>query len=89
MQQKLTNKRRIILIVTLTIFSVACALLLGKWGRTLSVVMIGFALAALTSGCLRFCKARGFQQGSSMLFSLVIAAGYVLVILGSYGYFRG
>jgi len=89
MQQKLTSKRRVILIVMLTIISVACALFLGKWGRTLSVVLIGFALATLTSGCLRFFKARGLQQGSSMLFSLVLAAGYVFVILGSYGYFRG
>ncbi|BDZ29850.1 hypothetical protein RA086_01545 [Lactiplantibacillus sp. WILCCON 0030] len=88
MQQKLTGQRRLLLFVGLTIISIGCALL-GKWGRTASVVLIGFALATLTSGCLRFCKARGFQQGSSMLLSLVIAAGYVLVILGSYGYFRG
>ncbi|MFC6293708.1 hypothetical protein ACFQH1_00385 [Lactiplantibacillus daoliensis] len=88
MQQKLTSRGRFALIVILTIISVGTALL-GKWGRTASVILIGFALASLTSGCLRFCKARGLQQGSSMLFSLVIAAGYVLVILGSYGYFRG
>jgi len=88
MQQPLTKRYRWLIIVGLTVISIGCALL-GKWGRTISVVLIGLALAGLTSGCLRFCKARGFSQISGMLWSLALAAGYVLAILGSYDYFRG
>ncbi|MFC6182545.1 hypothetical protein [Lactiplantibacillus daowaiensis] len=86
--QQPTNRHRWLMIIGLTIISVGCALL-GKWGRTVSVILIGLALAALTSACLRFCRVRGFSQTSGMLWSLVIAAGYVLAILGSYDYFRG
>ncbi|AVK64325.1 hypothetical protein C5Z26_09445 [Lactobacillus sp. CBA3606] len=88
MQQRLTNQRRVLIIVVLTIISIGSALL-GKWGCTLSAILIGIALATLTSGCLHFFKRLGLNQTSGMLFSLVIATGYVLAILGSYGYFRG
>lgn len=89
MRRQLTNRQRLMLIVILTVISVPSALFLGHWGRLLSVILIGFALALLTNGCLRYCTAHDLRSSSSMLFSLLIATGYVLVILGSYGYFRG
>ncbi|ETY75450.1 hypothetical protein [Lactiplantibacillus fabifermentans] len=88
MKRQLTTQQRLIAVILFTFVGIGCALL-GKWGRFLSVVLIGLTLALLTSGCLHFCKARGLKQGSGMLFSLIIATGYVLVILGSYGYFHG
>jgi len=88
MQQPLTKHTRWLAIVGLTVMSIGCALL-GKWGRTISAVLIGLSLAALTSSCLSFCKARGLSQAGGMVCSLLLAASYVLAILGSYGYFRG
>lgn len=85
MYQQLTGRQRWLIIIVITILSVGCALL-GKWGRLLSVVMIGFSLMIVTSGCLAFCRRHGFQPGSEMLLALSAAAGYVLFILGSYGY---
>ncbi|YAB13752.1 hypothetical protein ACT5GY_01570 [Lactiplantibacillus plantarum] len=66
-------------------FGVGCALL-GQWGQFFGVIAATFALMLLTSGCLTFCHRRGWQPGSGMLLALVTATGYVLVILGSYGY---
>lgn len=88
MQQRLTVRQRWLVIIILTIVGITSALL-GKWGRLLSVILIGVTLTVLTSGCLNFCQSRGLKQGSGMLLSLVIATGYVLIILGSYGYLHG
>jgi len=83
-----TTPQQWLIIIVFTILGVGCALL-GRWGRALSTILMGLTLAALTSNSLRFCKARGFSQTNGMLLSLVVAASYILTILGSYGYFRG
>ncbi|WP_318767238.1 hypothetical protein [Lactiplantibacillus carotarum] len=88
MQRQLTGRQRWLVIIILTIAGIGSALL-GNGGRILSVILIGTTLALLTGGFLNFCQTRGLKQGSSMLLSLVIATGYVLAILGSYGYFKG
>ncbi|RRK11252.1 hypothetical protein D1831_03235 [Lactiplantibacillus garii] len=88
MQRQLTTRQRWLAIIILTAIGIGSALL-GRWGRLLSVILIGVTLTVLMSGCLNFCQSRGFKQGSGMLLSLIIAAGYVLIILGSYGYLRG
>jgi len=85
MFQRLTGRHRWLIIILITVLGVGCALL-GKWGRLLSVVMISFSLMIVTSGCLAFCRRHGFNPGSEMLLALGTAAGYVLLILGSYGY---
>ncbi|CAM3070713.1 hypothetical protein [Lactiplantibacillus plajomi] len=88
MQRQLTRRQRWLAVIILTLIGIGSALL-GKWGRLLSVVIVGVTLMILLSGCLKFCQSRGIKQGSGMLLSLVIAVGYVLMILGSYGYLRG
>jgi len=85
MIQQLTGRQRWLIMISITILGVGFALL-GKWGRLLSVVMIGYSLMIVTSSCLAFCRRHGFKPGSEMLLALGTAAGYVLLILGSYGY---
>lgn len=85
MRRQLTNRQRWLVIVIATILGVGCALL-SQWGQLFGVIAATLALMLLTSGCLTFCHRRGWQPGSGMLLALVTATGYVLVILGSYGY---
>ncbi|EIW15095.1 putative membrane protein [Lactiplantibacillus pentosus KCA1] len=85
MRRQLTNRQRWLVIIVATIVGVGCALL-GQWGQLLGVVAAALALMLLTSGCLTFCHHRGWQPGSGMLLALAMATGYVIIILGSYGY---
>ncbi|CAJ1225121.1 hypothetical protein [Lactiplantibacillus xiangfangensis] len=88
MRRQLATRQRWLVIILLTIVGIGCALF-GRWGQLLSVILIGLTLTIVTSSCLNFCQSRGFKQGSGMLLSLIIVAGYILVILGSYGYLKG
>lgn len=88
MRRQLTGRQRWLTIIVLTIIVIGTALL-GKWGQLISTILVGITLGLVTNGSLHFCHRRGLTPGNGMVFSLLLAAGYILMILGGYGVLHG